>query len=124
MAEGLSVREFWERVRGAGHRGLLLSWFNDDELCSAVAADLTEETLCAEDFTDNWLHTAFGRNPAPSWKDFMELLEDRCIPRTRAGLREYLEALGLDAYDPLQIIRKTGGRMAEDHQWIRIEEEL
>jgi hypothetical protein len=29
--------------------------------------------------------------------------------------------LGLDEYDPLAIIEKTGGRMAEDQQWLTIE---
>lgn len=57
----------------------------------------------------------------PNWEDFQRFLEDRCIPRQRAGLREYLETLGLDEYDPLAIIEKTGGRMAEDQQWLTIE---
>ena len=56
----------------------------------------------------------------PTWDDFQNFLEERCIPRARAGLREYLEALGLDEYDPLEIIKKTSGRMAEDQQWIEI----
>ena len=67
------------------------------------------------------IKTAFGNNPFPSWKDFQRFLEERCIPRQRAGLREYLEALGLDGYDPLAMIEKTGGRMAEDQQWLAIE---
>ena len=49
-------------------------------------------------------------------------LEDRCIPRSRAGLREYLEAIGVDKYDPLEIIQKTEGRMSEDNQWLKVEE--
>ena len=48
-------------------------------------------------------------------------IRDSCIPRSRAGLREYLEAIGVEEYDPLAIIRKTEGRMAEDQQWIRVE---
>ena len=49
-------------------------------------------------------------------------LDERCIPRQRAGLREYLEAKGLDEYDPLAIIQKTKGRMAEDDQWMEVRE--
>ena len=67
------------------------------------------------------IKTAFGNNLLPNWEDFQRFLEDRCIPRQRAGLREYLETLGLDEYDPLAIIEKTGGRMAEDQQWLTIE---
>ena len=40
----------------------------------------------------------------PDWKDFQNFLAECCIPRQRAGLREYLEALGLAEYDPLAII--------------------
>jgi putative transcriptional regulator len=35
----------------------------------------------------------------------------------KIGLRE----LGIPFYDPLLIIEKTAGRMAEDDFWIRIE---
>ena len=49
-------------------------------------------------------------------------LEERCIPRQRAGLREYLETLGLSEYDPIAIIQKTKGRMAEDAQWLEVQE--
>ena len=64
--------------------------------------------------------TAFGNNPRPSWADFQAFLEERCVPRQRAGLREYLEAIGVAEYDPLQIIQKTKGRMAEDQQWLEV----
>ena len=67
------------------------------------------------------LITAFGNNPEPTWEDYCAFLEDRCIPGSRAGLQEYLEEIGVEAYDPLAIIGKTGGRMAEDQQWINLE---
>lgn len=49
----------------------------------------------------------------PSWLDFLNFLEERCIPRDRAGLREYLETIGVDEYDPIEIIKNVrphGGR--------------
>lgn len=66
------------------------------------------------------MKTAFGANELPTWEDFELFLEERCVPRERAGLREYLEALGLEEYDPLDIVRKTQGRMAEDDQWLEV----
>lgn len=48
-------------------------------------------------------------------------LEERCIPRERAGIREYLETIGIEEYDPIEIIYRTAGRMAEDQQWLKIE---
>jgi len=44
-----------------------------------------------------------------------EFLESRCVPRQRDGLRYYLAEFGLEKYEPLEIIRKTEGRMAEDN---------
>ena len=71
---------------------------------------------------NDFLCTAFGNNQTPTWEDFQVFLEERCIPRARAGLREYLDTIGVDSYDPLQIIRKTAGRMAEDQRWLKVEE--
>ena len=68
------------------------------------------------------LSTAFGVNQMPAWDDLNAFLESRCIPRQRDGLQYYLAELGLDQYDPLDIIRKTEGRMAEDACWIKIVE--
>ena len=68
------------------------------------------------------LKLPFGNNPSPSWADYQHFLKDRCIPKTRAGLQEYLEAIGVDRYEPLEIIRKTQGRMAGDDLWLTVEE--
>ena len=68
------------------------------------------------------LSTAFGVNRKPTWDDLQTFLKDRCVPQERDGLKYYLSDLGLDCYDPLAIIRKTEGRMAEDSCWIKIVE--
>ena len=91
----------------AGHRLLSIRFYNGDALCTRIYADETAKDLRAENDTDRIVKTAFGRNASPSWEDLQAFLEERCIPRQRAGLREYLEALGVDEYDPLSIIEKT-----------------
>ena len=116
------IEEFIRHNREKGHRILLLRYYDGGTLCSTIAADVTAQNLCVEDSTTDPLHTAFGNNKAPSWEDYQAFLEGRCIPRARAGLRDYLETIGLEEYDPLEIIKKTSGRMAEDHQWIALEE--
>ena len=68
------------------------------------------------------LSSAFGVNRKPTWDDLQIFLKDRCVPQERDGLKYYLSDLGLDCYDPLAIIRKTEGRMAEDSCWIKIVE--
>lgn len=48
----------------------------------------------AKNYTEQAIKTAFGKNQFPSWADLESFLEERCIPRQRGGLREYLETLG------------------------------
>lgn len=121
IARHLSVDEFVSAKRKQGHALTKLSYFDGEHLCTTIAADHTERVLCFENHTDRVIKTAFGNNAVPTWEDLQYFLEERCIPRARSGLREYLEAIGVETYDPMEIIKKTEGRMAEDEQWIRIE---
>lgn len=73
--------------------------------------------------TDDLIDRAFGINEHPSIKDFERFLESRCVPRTRDRLKLYLDEIGVDYYNPLLIIEKTKGRMAEDHKSLIIVEE-
>lgn len=52
---------------------------------------------------------------------YEEFLESRCFPSSRDKMKLVLKDLELPFYDPLMIIEKTGGRMAEDDFWIQIE---
>lgn len=122
LTRQLSGQEFAEQKRALGHKVCRLCFYDGDRLCTTIYADFTDETLTAENHVDDPVKSAFGNNPLPDWEDFQTFLQERCVPKERAGLREYLEALGLDAYDPLAIIGKTGGRMAEDQQWIEMED--
>ena len=101
---------------------LLLSCYSGDTLCARNTADETEKTVHIENLATDYLKLPFGNNPHPSWADYQHFLEDRCIPKTRAGLQEYLETIGVDSHEPLEIIRKTQGRMAEDDLWLTVEE--
>ena len=121
LSRRLSGPEFALRRLAQGHKVRVLQFYDGDTLCSTIYADFTAQTVAVENQSVPLVKTAFGNNPVPSWEDFQRFLEERCIPRQRAGLREYLEALGLDTYDPLVIIEKTGGRMAEDQQWLSME---
>ena len=72
-------------------------------------------------YTQDDLLKAFGVNERPDFKTYEEFLESRCFPRSRDKMKIALEELGLPFYDPLLIVEKTQGRMAEDDFWIRIE---
>lgn len=91
-----------------------------DECCTEILIDFREQKIAIQNETEDLLHRAFGIKAKPTWEDFEEFLESRCFPRNREGLSLILEDLGLDFYDPLSIIEKTQGRMAEDAQWIKI----
>lgn len=98
-----------------------ISYYDGNTCCTTIYIDMDARILRVKNHTNNLTKTAFGKNLTPTWDDLEQFLEERCIPRQRAGLREYLEAIGVDEYDPWRIIEKTEGRMAEDDQWIKIE---
>ena len=101
---------------------LQLQFFHGDSLCTTILADETAKKVLIENHTSDPLYTAFGVNENPGWQDYQSFLEERCIPKSRAGLQEYLNAIGVDEYHPLEIIRKTKGRMAEDQSWLEVTE--
>ena len=67
------------------------------------------------------MNRAFGVREYPTYEDYEEFLESRCFPRTRDKMKRELKRLDLPFYDPLMIIEKTEGRMAEDDFWIKME---
>lgn len=113
--------QFVKRRLSLGHNVVSIKYFDKKKLCSQIYADKTSEELIVENHTDLFTKTAFGKKEDPSWSDLEFFIEDRCIPRQRAGLRYYLEALDLSEYDPWSIISKTKGKIAEDDQWMEVE---
>ena len=113
---------FLAQARKRGHDLLILHFYDGDTLCTKICADKTTRQLAIENLVSDPLSTAFGVNVSPTWEEFQAFLESRCVPRARDGLRHYLKELGLDRYEPLAIIRKTQGRMAEDNCRLEITE--
>lgn len=121
ITKKLDMQAFIQRANTQGHALVLLSYYDAQTLCTKIAADYQEKTICVENYVSNVLKTAFGNNHEPTWEDYHFFLEERCIPRSRAGLRYYLDAIGVEEYEPLEIIKKTAGRIKEDQQWIEVE---
>lgn len=122
IAPKCSGEQFAAQKKALGHTVKRISYYDQTQLCSTIYADFTDQTLVAENHVEDFVKTAFGNYQTPDWSDFMTFLSSRCIPSRRAGLREYLEAIGVGEYDPLEIIQKTQGRMAEDRQWLCMED--
>lgn len=118
----LNMEEYVQKKRSMGHQILSLRYYDNNQLCTLIYADFTDQTLQARNDTTDWIKTAFGKKALPTWDDFLAFLEERCIPKGRVGLQDYLASIGLDEYDPMEIVKKTKGRMAEDQQWLEVKE--
>ena len=88
--------------------------------CTVIDADYLNKTVSITNRTDDIMHRAFGVNEEPDWNDYEEFLLSRCFPRTRPDIKLILRKIGVDSYDPYQIICRTQGRTYDDDQWIRI----
>jgi hypothetical protein len=88
--------------------------------CTIINVDFLHQKIKIENRTDDLLHRAFGIIEQPSWEDFKYFLQSRCFTKTRGLLKEALQDIEVDSYDPLQIIERTKGRTAEDDLWIKI----
>ena len=118
----LSLAEFISKKQKSHHKLTLFYFYDNDTLCTKICADFTDNTISYENHTDNIVKTAFGNNVCPTWSDFENFLEERCVPKSRSNVREYLETIGVESYVQLDIIKKKQGRMAEYQQWIKLEE--
>lgn len=102
---------------------VIIKLYSPRGLGTIIYADYRNKTVRIENRTDEILDTAFGVNLHPTWEQYEAFLEERCFPRTRDKLKLVLDDIGVDCYDPIQIIRKTQGRMHEDHLWLEIVQE-
>ena len=99
---------------------LRLNYMNRNELCTTIDVDFKHEKIKIKNYPDKIPLRAFGVVENPTWEDFQWFLKDRCFPETRAHLKWVLSDVGVPFYDPLMIIEKTKGKMAEDQQWIEV----
>ena len=87
--------------------------------CTVIDVNFLNRRIKINNRTADPLHRAFGVIEEPEWEDFEYFLAERCFPAGRGNVKTLLKALELTHYDPLQIIEKTGGRMADDDMWIK-----
>lgn len=89
--------------------------------CTAIDVNFLQNKIKIQNYTKDILHRAFGVKEDPTWEDFYVFLQDRCFPKTRGNVKMVLAGLGLQDYDPLQIVEKTNGRTAEDDLWLKFQ---
>lgn len=98
-----------------------LWYMHKEDICTIIDVDERARQVAVYNFTAKPMFQAFGRVEQPDFAQYEEFLESRCFPRSRDKLKLELKRLDLPFYDPLMIIEKTEGRMAEDNFWICIE---
>lgn len=103
----------------AARTRMIYVYMDREEPATLIDACAATRRVRILNFTDDLISRAFGIREKPTWEDYEEFLETRCMPRTRYGVRDELRRLGLDCYDPVLIIDKTEGRVYEDSQWLR-----
>lgn len=100
---------------------LRLRYMHEDTLCTIIDVDEMNQKVRIKNYASHIMFRAFGVKENPSYSDYKEFLKSRCFPETRDKMKLILKEMGLPFYDPFLIIKKTEGRMAEDHFWIKIE---
>lgn len=99
---------------------LRLKYYYKQYLCTLIDVDEANERLEITNYTNKIMFCAFGSLTNPTYADYEEFLESRCFPRTRDKMKIVLEDIGVPFYDPMMIIEKTKGKMAEDDFWIEV----
>ena len=100
---------------------LRLWYMYHDFVCSIIDVDEMEQKVKVHNYISNPLYRAFGINTEPTFEDYQQFVRSRCFPESRDKLKLELKKLDIPFYDPIMIIEKTKGRMADDDFWIKIE---
>ena len=100
---------------------LRLWYMYKDKVCTLIDVHEGKQIVEIRNYTKNKQFRAFGANETPSFEDYEEFLRSRCFSESRDKMKLILKDLNLPFYDPLMIIERTEGRMAEDDFWIKVE---
>lgn len=99
--------------------GMRIDFMYKTSVCTTIFVDFWNEKIKITNKTDDILHRAFGTNEHPTWDDFNAFIADRCFSKSRGDKKAVLKAIGVDSYDPIQIVEQTKGKTYEDNQWMR-----
>lgn len=99
---------------------LRLMYMEDRQINTIIDVNIIEKRVKIKNYTNNIIARAFGNKENITYEDYERFLESRCFPKTRDKIKIQLDLLGLSYYDPLMIIEKTQGKMADDNYYIEI----
>ena len=95
-----------------------LDFMFKQKVCTEIYVDFEHKQIKIINRTNDIMKRAFGVNENPTWEDFESFIKERCFPNSRALKKTILQRIGVDSYDPLQILELNKGRTAEDNQYI------
>ena len=101
-----------------GNYTMRINYMLRQKVCTEIYVDFLNKKISIINRTNDVLFRAFGVIENPTWEDFEYFLKERCFPESRGNKKEILKGLGIDHFDPLQIIEATKGKMAEDNHYI------
>jgi len=112
LIEGLEVPKQMYSLR--------MKYFFRNQLCTVIDIDERNKRIKTYNYHRELIYLAFGKIENPNYEDYESFVESRCIPRDRDKMKLALRELDIPFYDPLLIIEKTQGKMAEDEFSIEI----
>lgn len=132
IEDGMTVNEVAERfhtsrqvigkylnAKPADGYTLRMTYMYQQHPCTMIDVDFLNQRVKIRNKTKDLLHRAFGVVEEPTWDDFEGFLKERCFPAARGNVKDILDDFQITDYDPLQIVEKTKGRMAEDDMWLK-----
>lgn len=102
---------------------LRLFYMNNNNVSTVIDVDYINRKVKFRNYTENIVNRAFGVKDKISFEDYENFIKSRCFPDSRDKLKIELEKIDIPFYDPLMIIEKTQGRVADDDNWLMIERE-
>ena len=92
-----------------------------EDVCTMIDVSPSQRQVRIYNYTKDPMSRAFGKIEEPTYEQYEAFLKSRCFPESRDKMKLILEELDLPFYDPLMIVEKTEGRMADDDFWLRVE---
>jgi len=102
---------------------LRFQYMERDQVTADVQVDYETKTVIYTPHTKDIYALPFGTRMNPTIADVSRFFQSRCFPKERRNCKQLLEDLGLEEYNPLEIVKKTHGRQLEDYCWIKFEGE-
>jgi hypothetical protein len=95
-----------------------------DDVIARVEVDYTNKKVNVwQDKAVDPVFLPFPTKDTVTLFDVVDYLESRCFPRSRHHADKLLKALGLEEYNPNEIVKKTHGVLYDDYVWLRFEGE-